>query len=220
MKTKHIPFFFLMTLVIAVSSCLTMKPKTIDDVYLSEISAENAQRLRIIEGNIINLKNEKDKIEKDLAVAEQMIIVSESEIEKNKANKVFLQENEKLYTISEEIKKLTRVQKELSLCEKEIKDSKYGLNLNKAKHDETEALSSVKKAELAVEVAELDYEKAKVAKEYQVKRPEKFDKDKIINVPDYEKFLNDQTSDLDRANDKHKKASDVVKKIEKSKESK
>ncbi len=220
MKTKQIPFFFLIILIIVVSGCLTMKPKTIEDVYLSEISTENAQRLRIIEENIINLKNEKDKIEKDLAVAEQLIIVSESEIEKNSANKAFLQENEKLYTISEEIKKLTRVQKELSICEKDLKDSEYRLSLNKAKHDETETLLNVKKAELAVKVAELDYEKAKVAKEYQKKRPEKFDEDKIIDVPDYEKFLNDQTADLDRANDKHKKASDVVKKIEKSKKGK
>ncbi len=199
------------------SGCVT-KPKAIDDIYLSEIIQGDAEKLRKIEEKIVALKKDKDKTKNDLVVAEQGIVVSESEISLIAATNDYLQEKEKLHSLTAENDKLVRVQDNLKKSEQENNEAKDRLKLNEAKRDETEALLDVKEAELAVKVAELDYEKAKVAKGYQSKRPEKFDKDKIVDETEYEKFLNDQIDNLEKRKVEHKEAVQIVEKLKSGKE--
>ncbi|MCU0822878.1 MAG: hypothetical protein MUC95_10485 [Spirochaetes bacterium] len=66
-------------------------------------------------------------------------------------------------------------------------------------------------------MAERDYEKAKIAKEYQSKRPEKVEKEKLVDDLEYEKFLNKQIAELDKKIEKHKKAMEKVEKVKSGK---
>jgi hypothetical protein len=198
------------------SACVT-KPKTIDDVYLSEIISVDAEKLRKIEENIVSLKKDKDKSEAENTIAEQVIAVSESEVSMLEAAGRHFQEREKLYSLMVDNQKLGEEQAKLVKNRDELTQAKSNLKLNEARRDEAEALLEMKKAELAVKIAELDYEKAKIAKEYQAKRPEKIEKDKIIDDTEYEKFLNSQIAELDKKVEKHQKAMQMVEKIKSGK---
>ena len=215
---RYQTFLLIITFVflIVFPSCVT-KPNTIDDVYLSEIKPEEAEKLRKIEENIIQLKKDKDKTESDFTIAEQVIAVSESEVSMLEAAGRNLQEREKLYSLMVDNQKLAEEQAKIAKNREETAQAKKNLKLNEARSDEAAALLEMKKTELAVKVAELDYEKAKIAKDYQAKRPEKVEKEKLVDDAEYEKFLNSQISDLDKKIEKHQKAMETVEKIKSGK---
>lgn len=200
----------------AFQSCVT-PPAAIDDVYLSEIKPEEAEKLRKIEENIVQLKKDKDKAENDFAISQQIIAVSESEVFMLEAVGKNIQEREKLYSMMVDNPKLAEEQAKLAKNREETAQAKKNLKLNEARSDEAESLLELKKAELAVKVAELDYEKAKIAKDYQSKRPEKIEKDKLVDDTEYEKFLTSQISELDKKVEKHQKAVEMVDKIKSGK---
>ena len=212
MKNYIILSIIALTAGLLLPGCIT-KPKAIDDVYLSEVKQEDADKLRKIEENIVVLKKNRDKTESDLAIAEQLIVVTEAEISVIKETKSFLQDREILFSITGEKTKFLEAQENLKKNEQEIKDAKDRLKLNEAERDEVEALLAVRKAELAVKIAELDYEKAKAAKIYQSKRPEMFGKENIIDETDYKNFYDKLAADLIKKVEKHRKARDVVEKL-------
>ncbi len=216
MRYQIILFAVVFIIMSAFPACVT-KPQTIDDVYLSEIKPAEAEKLRGIEENIVQLKKDKDKTENDYLISEQVIVASESEVSMLEATGRHLQEREKLYSMMVDNQKLAEEQAKLAKNRDETVRAKKDLKLNEARRDEAEALLEVKKAELAVKVAELDYEKARIAKDYQSRRPEKIEKDKLVDDTEYEKFLTSQIAELDKKVEKHKKAMEMVEKIKSGK---
>ena len=199
---------YLFVAVLFFSGCITLQ-KPIDDVLLGEKTTEESAKIEGLEQKIIAKKSETDKVKKELAIEEQRIKVSKALISKIDKTEALLQEEEKLYTLSEDKEKLVKTQSEIEKCKKNDKQANTHLKYNKAKQNEKNALLQVKKAELAVLVAELDYEKAKIAKKYQLKRPEKFGKD-IIDEQKYEKYLNDQKEKLSEKQKKYSKTLDLL----------
>lgn len=209
---KH-QIFFLIT-VLFISGCVTL-PKPVDDVYLTEMTEEEAAKLDKIGQDIIVRKQNKDKIEKEIEILKQRIEVTGKEIsELEAANELFL-EKEKLYSMTDENDKLVELQKEKSKNKIKVNELKANLKYLNAKNNEKNSFLDIEKSELAVKVAELDYEKALIAKTYQLKRAEEFEEDDIIDDAEYKKFLDDQKVNLDENRKKYEKA---VKETEKAEE--
>ena len=87
------------------------------------------------------------------------------------------------------------------------------LDYNIAKKEETRALLEVKKAELAVRVAELDYEKALIVKAYQLKRPDEFSEE-MIDDEEYKNFMDNQKRKLKDKQKEYEKAVNLFKEAE------
>ncbi|MDY6933675.1 MAG: hypothetical protein SVZ03_05550 [Spirochaetota bacterium] len=202
----------IITISLILSGCITMQ-KPIDDVYLSEMTSDEAAKLEKMEGEIISQKKDKDITEKNLSIGEQKIRVCKASVSQIQSTKILLQEEEKLYTLSDNTEKLNEVQNKIKECMGRETQAKANLKYNMAKRNEIKALLDVKNSELAVKVAKLDYEKAKIAKKYQSKRPEKFGDD-IIDDIKYEDFLNDQTEKLNEKQEKHKETIELLNKAE------
>ncbi|MCU0822879.1 MAG: hypothetical protein MUC95_10490 [Spirochaetes bacterium] len=139
MKEQIVTLIIASVFIAVLPSCVT-PPAAIDDVFLSEIKPEEADKMRRIEGNIVQLKNEKDKTETELAVAEQVILVSESEVAMLEATGRHLQEREKLFTMMVDNQKLSEEQAKIAKNRDETVQAKKNLSLNKAKRDEAESL--------------------------------------------------------------------------------
>lgn len=210
----YIIFLPVIFLLCSGSGCVTMQ-KSVDDVYLSEMTDEDSTNIKKIEMDIVDQKKEKDNIENNLKIAEQEIVVNHSDISQIEATKNLLHEKEKLYSIAEDNENLADIQNQLKKIKEKEAKAKANLEYNRAKRDEIKALLEVKKAQLAVKVAEFDYEKAKIAKEYQSKRPEKFRKD-IIDETKYEKFLTEQIKNLEEKQEQHRKAKLAKEKLQKT----
>ncbi len=187
-----------------ICGCISM-PKPIDEAYLSEINQDESAKLEKIGADIITKKQEKDKTEKDHEIALQTIEVVNKEIAKLESENDLLVEKEKLYILTGDNNKISNVQKRNADNKIKIEQTNAYLKYNKAKKYETNSLLDLKKNELALKVAELDYEKALIAKEYQMKRAQEFE-GKIIDELKYKKFVDDQNIKLDDNKKKYDKA--------------
>jgi hypothetical protein len=186
------------------TGCVTL-PDPIDDVYLSEKTNDQSAKLDRIGTDIIAKKKDKDKVEKELEIANQKIEASRTDVTQAEAAGEALLEKEKLYEMTKD-SKLEEIQKEKEKNKIKTAQSKAYLAYCIAKADETGAMFEVKKAELAAKVAELDYEKSLIAKAYQTKRSDEY-KDKMIDDLEYKKFLEDQRAKLEDNRKKYEKAS-------------
>ncbi len=203
----------LIVVLLVLSGCVIL-PKPVDEVYLSEMTeAENAN-LDKIGADIIARKKDKDKIEKELEIITQRIVISQKEIAALEAENEMLLEKEKLYSQTGENSKIVDIQSQKEKNRVRLIQVRTLLKYYNVKRDEANALLSVKKAELAEKVAELDYEKASIAKTYQLKRAEEFGDD-IIDDQEYKKFMEDQQVKLNDSKKKYEKAAGELAKAEK-----
>ncbi|MFH0976614.1 MAG: hypothetical protein V1874_12600 [Spirochaetota bacterium] len=202
---------YMMALLIAtsviLSGCLTM-PDPIDDVYLKEKTSEENVKLDKIGTDIIAKKKDKDVIEKDAEIAALKAELSKKEVTEISATNASLEEKEKLYTATGD-SKLAEIQKQKEANNLKLIQAKAKQEYSTAKKDETNALLEVKKSELAVKVAELSYEKALIAKAYQMKRQKEYAKN-MIDETDYKKFMDDQKIKLEDYQKEYQKAAKIT----------
>ena len=190
---RHITFLVALVLL---SGCITL-PKPVDETYLTEKTEEENAKLEKIEQEIISIKQDKDKIEKELEIFKQRIEVTTKEISELEAAKELLLEKEKLYSMTDDNDKIVELQKKKKVNRTRLTQLKAYLKYLNAKNDEKTALFNIEKTKLAVKVAELDHEKALIARAYQDKRSDEFEEDDRIDVSEYKKFLEDQKVKLD-----------------------
>jgi hypothetical protein len=198
---------FLIAISVIFAGCVTM-PDPIDDNYLKEKTQEDIAKLDKIETDIIAKKKNKDKVEKDSEIAAQKSELSRKEVLQTEADIAVILEKEKLYTSTKD-SKLQDIQKEREKNDLKLTQLKAKLDYDIAKSDEAKALLEVKKYELGVKVAELNYEKALIAKIYQMKRKKEYEK-KMIDDEEYKKFFDDQKIKLVDNQKEYEKASKVV----------
>jgi hypothetical protein len=204
MRSK-IAFFIAISVIFA--GCVTM-PDPVDDLYLKEKTQEDTAKLDKIESDIIAKKKNKDKAEKDSEIAAQKAELSRKEVLQTEAGIAVLLEKEKLYTSTKD-SKLQDIQKEREKNDLKLTQLKAKLDYDIAKSDEANTLLEVKKSELSVKVAELSYEKALIAKAYQMKRKKEYEK-KMIDDEGYKKFFDDQKIKLEDNQKEYEKASKVA----------
>ena len=227
----------LLILAVVFTGCVTM-PDTIDEAYLVEKTPEQTAKLDKIAQNVIAKKKDGDEAKRNLAVAEQIVKVSEKMTAFLEGEKSLLAEQEKLYTLKKDEQRLSDVRSRLKENKQQRRGEKAHLNFATAFKEDAQAIVELRQAELAVSVAELNYEKAKIAhafilkgkekagkKEPEVKKEEGFfeglkkkisgsDK-KGVDVKKYEEYINKQKENLKDAKTKQEKTAKELKKAEK-----
>jgi len=167
--------------------CLS-KPDTVKDIYLKEINTGEKVLLESIETNIITKKREIDASKKEMIIAKQIIAVNQAEISLIKKTLSLFHEKEKLHSMTDDREKLSEIRLKIKNNEKKTIESNKRLNFNILKQDNIKKLIELKKAEIAILIASLNYEKAKIGKKFQSSRSEEFGDDSI-DIKKYKKFL-------------------------------
>lgn len=189
------------------TGCVTM-PDAVDEAYLVEKTADESAKIEKIEGDVIAKKKSKDKIEKDQEIATQRVEVSRKEVKGAETAGDLLLEKEKLYKSTGDAK-LADIQKQKEANNAKIAQAKAVLEYNIAKKSETDAQLELAAADLGLRVAELRYEKALIAKKYQMKRSKEFAKN-MIDETEYQKFMENQKREYDESRSKHEKAAKAL----------
>jgi|GEM_PF-349732 len=218
-----------------IPGCVSM-PKPIDDAYLVDKTPEQKASLEKLEESIIAKKKEKDKAEKELAIAEQKVVVHQKRIASlNKDRELLLQE-EKLYKLDNNQEKLAEIGNKLKENAAQMNRENLQLQYSTAFRDSAAAILDVKKAEFSVLIAQLNYDKAKIAdaylarkkKEQPVEKDEKEKgfldemKDKLkksdeesVNVKEYAAYLNKQQDILKEKEQKGRETAEKLAAAEK-----
>ncbi len=207
----------------AFAGCLATMPPAVKDVYLVEKTADEEKKLNTIEDEIIAINQENNKLKDAIKITKQMIVVSENQVASLEEQKKVKIEKEKLYTISNENDKLAEVKKQIQENDEKLRLENINLKYLKAKKDYEDSSISLKESELSVKVAELYFEKAKIARKFQDKtmgvapkgstEAVRDDKNKI-DVSEYEKYLASQKEKLLNKQQEQQRYADVFKKAE------
>ncbi|HEY1406501.1 MAG TPA: hypothetical protein VF857_07840 [Spirochaetota bacterium] len=191
-----------------VIGCATFQ-EPVDDSLLKEMTQQQKDLLAKIGSDIIAKKAEKDGAETQVAISEQGIEVSKSQLAFIDAQRDLSVKKEKLYRLSNDSAQQTTAMNGIKACDTQKIQETAHLDYIGAKRDVDKAVFSVKEAELGVLVAQLDFEKAKIARENQEKR-KKSDDDSMIDVKKYEEYYNKQKENLAQAQQDLKKANDAL----------
>ncbi len=209
--------------IIGLSGCFATMPSPIKDTLLIEKSAEDEKKLAKIEDEIVLINQENNKIKESLKIIAQKVIISDKEITSLEKGKSLLEEKKKLYVISNDTKALADVEKEMVDNQQKINLEKINLEYLNAREDYEKSGIELKEAELAARIAELNFEKAKIARAYQdrtmgeipadPKTGKKDDKARI-DVSEYEKYLESRKEKATNSRQYHLKISDTFKAAE------
>jgi hypothetical protein len=201
-------FIFTM-LSLVMFGCASLQ-EPVDDALLGEMTQPEKENIASIKNSIITKKNEKDISEKTVEVSEQAILVSTSRSSLLAAQKDYYIKREKFYLLSNDTAKLqdarTMIKRSDDLSVQESANAAYC----RAKRDADLAAFKVKEGEMSVLVSQLDFEKAKIAREYQVRRyGEKYNK--LIDTKKFGDYYNAMQDDLGSRKKDYQKAQDSLK---------
>ena len=184
--------------------------KPVDDSFLTEMTQQEKDSINALNNSIIIKKNEQDTSEKTLVVSDQAILVSDSRISMLNAQKDNNQKNEKLYVLSGDTIKQQETSSLTKKIDIQIAQETANQNYCVAKRNANLALFKVKEAELSVLVSQLDFEKAKIAREFQINRyGEKYDK--LVDANKFNDYLNSMKDDLNKRKQEYQKALESLK---------
>lgn len=217
---------FLAFLAFIFTGCFATMPDPVKDEYLVEQTREEEQKMNDIADVIIAKRKEKDVVEDQLKVTAQKIKVAKQQLPVLKDEKKLLLEKQKLYTTQKDDAKLQDINSQIEINLKKQEQQKAYIDYLEEIEDDQQALMELKHAELAVKVAELNVERARIARAYQEKHfiPEEKGSDKdakndkrksMINVKAYEDYLIKQQNLLVKTKENKLKASESLKEAEK-----
>ena len=157
--------FLFLLITILFTGCVTMLPQ-VKDEFLAGKTKEQEEVLFKLEDQIVEINKQKAGIEKKINISKQLKKVNESEYpyQKNKLN--YYTENQELYILTGNAAKMAQTGNDLKKIELDIK---LNLLMNeyvsylKSYHQSSLDLNY---AELSAKIAELSYEKSKIAAAY------------------------------------------------------
>ena len=185
------------------SGCFASMPPKVSDDYLGQIGNEDSARLETIEKEIIAITNEKESVEKERKVVDIRISIAQKEIKQLEGDRELIIERQKLFVAMNDQEKIKAAQADMAANENLKKSKTLELDVLNAKKKDLEKLSTLKDAELSAKVAEQYHEQAKIARANQDKMlgapaSDKDTKDRI-DVSKYEKYLESQKKNLEKA---------------------
>jgi hypothetical protein len=151
-----------------VSSCAS-KPKTIDDALLVDKTPEQAAKLAQLEDQIIAKNAEVSASLKELDAAKQQQVADKGALSIMEKELVLAEEKVKVARSTKDDTALADAQKEQRATERKITIQRRKTELAAATEDKRRNQYEIAAGELNVLVAELNFEKAKIAKAYQLK---------------------------------------------------
>ena len=154
---------------VALAGCVTM-PDPVPDNYLSEKTAEQAKNLEKMENAVIaknhDVQTFKDKVEG----AEQKLEVEIGRLGILKDEKKLLDERQKQFQLENDSGKIDENAKLMSDKDIEIKSQVDRVEYSSAFRDHVKIQKEVADAELSALVAEMNFERARIAREYLLRR--------------------------------------------------
>lgn len=205
---------------IGFSGCFATMPAPIKDTLLIEKTDADEKKLAKIEDEIVVINQENNKIKESLKITSQKEVISSKEITSLEKEKSLLEEKKKLYAISNDTKALADVEKTMVDNQQKINLEKINREYLQARKDYEKSGIELKEAELSAKIAELNFEKAKIARAYQdrtmgeapvdPKTGKKDDKARI-DVSEYEKYLESRNEKVTQTRQYHLKVTDTFK---------
>lgn len=207
---------FIMLLPLAMYGCASFQ-EPVDDQYLSEMTKSEQDTIAALKTSIIDNKTEKDRSAKQVEISEEWIHVSNARLAFLSAQKDWQLRRDKLFLLSADTAKQQATHQMITQTDNLIRQETVNGKYCVAKRDADSSALRVKEAELSVLVSQLDFEKAKIAREYQIRRYG----DKYSKLIDPNKFgdyytrmqnnLTDCRKDYQAAQDTLKRALDELK---------
>lgn len=163
-------------LIVLSAGCATM-PGPVNDEFLTEKTGEESQRIEKLELAVVAKKKERDEAEKNLFVSDQRLKVVRAELDAYRADRELLGEKKRLQTLLGDMAEVEKIERAIIEGEMNIQKKEQAIKCFNLLREHRKSLLEQKEAELSVEVAALDLEKARIARRYQEKRPAQFKKE-------------------------------------------
>ncbi len=189
-------------MLIGLAGCVTL-PDPVPDMYLAEKSDEDAKILDKLTKAIIEKNHEIKAIRDKVKETGHRQTVEKGRLSILTDEKNLLIEKKKQFVLENDQAKIEENRKMTIDKEIEIGDQNSKVEYAGALFEHTTALTEVKEMELSVLVAELSYEKSRIAKAYLLKRAEaggedgkKKKADALTYDEKYKKYLDKQKEQL------------------------
>ncbi|MBN2160447.1 MAG: hypothetical protein JW807_13720 [Spirochaetes bacterium] len=154
---------------VTMGGCVTM-PDPVPDEYLVDKTADQEKTLEKLENAVIAKNHEARTMKEKLQEAEKQLKVEEGRLGILKNEKKLLEEKHKQYKLEDDTVRIDENLKMMVAMENEIQAQNNRVNHAEAVRDYAAAQKEVAEAGLSVQVAELRYERAQIARDYLVKR--------------------------------------------------
>ncbi len=195
------------------AGCVTM-PDPVPDEYLVDKSAEQAKSLEKLE-NFVIAKNHAARVVKDkLHDAEQKLKIDRGRLGILKDEKKLLEDKQKQYKLENDGARVDETANQIAQKDNEIRAQAARVENSAALRDLAVAEKDVAEADLSVQVAELRYERARIARDYLVRRlgaadpkekkessdsPDKYDEKYRVFLEKQKEILADKKEDREEA---------------------
>ncbi|OHD63032.1 MAG: hypothetical protein A2176_09440 [Spirochaetes bacterium RBG_13_51_14] len=176
-------------------------PDPVPYAYLVEKTAEQGSALEKQENSIIAKNQENRKLKDKVKDADYKLKVDTGRLDILKEEKKLLEEKQKQYQLENDSERINENAKQISDKEGEIQMQSARVEYYSAVLEHVKTQNEVAEAELSVLVAELNYQKSTIAKEYLMKRKGAVtasDEKKGSTLPDPEKYEDKYQKYLDR----------------------
>ncbi|MBP7735539.1 MAG: hypothetical protein KA369_06150 [Spirochaetes bacterium] len=155
-------------LLLSLAGCVTM-PDPVPVNYLVEKTPEQGKILEKLENGIIAKNHEVKALKDKSQAADQKVNVEKGRLGILKDERSLLDEKKKQYQMENDAAKTEDNNKQITAKDGEIKAQELKVESATASSGLARAQKEVGETELSVMVAELNYEKARIAREYLVK---------------------------------------------------
>lgn len=207
--------------------CVSM-PGTINTEYLSEIKSDESEKIQKLEKNILAKKSERDTAARNYSVsAAEESLTRETAAFLEQKSAVY-RAKEKLYSLQNDDGALQGNKLAIETLGRTRGNHNSYIQYAMANNSSLKAALEISEAEMSVAVWEMNYEKSRVAREYQNKRPEEFGQKKSgiaryfqsksrVDPGEYEKYLVKQRDTVKDKREAHDKLLKELKSLERFK---
>ncbi|MFH0976858.1 MAG: hypothetical protein V1874_13825 [Spirochaetota bacterium] len=197
------------SLILVMFGCASFQ-EPVDDSLLNEMTQPEKDNISAVKNIIIVKKNEKDSAGKVVEISEQSILVSNSRMSVINVQKDYYLKKEKLYLLSGDAAKLQEARRMIKVTDEQAVKESANKDYCISKRDADLAGFKMKEAELSVVVSQLDFEKAKIAREFQIRRyGEKYDK--LVDSKKFDDYYNSMQDNLNKRKQEYQKTLDSLK---------
>lgn len=211
---------FCISYLIILTGCSSI-PGPVEESYLLDKTPAESEKINTLEQKIIEKNKERQTVEKRLKEISPLAPQTEEELKLLKKENAALKEMVNFYSQNKDAVNLEKKNKELKENEELIEQKTNLFNYQKAETEMTQANLDLKSAELNLLVAELNYEKSKIAARNREKQGDpgnqgggnfftnlfsKPDPDDKYGYKKYENYYKKQQEELTKAEKKFKES--------------
>jgi hypothetical protein len=157
--------FIFLFIALIFTGCATMLPQ-IKDEFLADKTKEQEKILFKIEDEIVDINNQKAALEKKINISRQLIKINDKEYPLLKEKQNYYNEVQELYILTDNSAKITQNSGVLKKIELDIKLNQLMNDYLSSMKNYHQSSLDLNYAELSAKIAEMNYEKSKIAAAY------------------------------------------------------